>query len=148
MCFKIILSNQREVQNYNNQKFTYYIVCISYKKKTIKCNRVKFKHTCPRSSTTSRSAKNSTSKTGWGSNRHAREVQLLHAVRFHLQWRRKSWSISLIYFKTAGISFVWVQVLGRKKLKKILWERFVQKEYHLCNTHEMDEKITNKNTSQ
>ena len=56
--------------------------------------------------------------------------------------------ISLIYFKTTGISFVCVQVLGRRNLKEILWERFVQKEYHLCNTNEMDEKITNKNTSQ
>ena len=64
-----------------NRKFTYYMVCISYKKNTNKVkqsevqtdmpqkfnyfmqckkqhvkNRVKFKQTCPRSSTTSRSA--------------------------------------------------------------------------------------------
>ena len=86
LCFKIILSNQREVQSDNNQKFTYYMVCISYKKKNNKVkqsevqnrhaqkftyfrqcekqhvkkqhvkNRVRFKQTCPRSSTTSRSA--------------------------------------------------------------------------------------------
>ena len=92
LCFKIILSNEREVQSDNDRKFTYYMVCISYNKNTIKWNWVKFKQTCPRSSTTSRGAKNSTSKTEWGSNRHAREVQLLHIVRFHLQWRQKSWS--------------------------------------------------------
>ena len=62
LCFKIILSNQREVQSDNNRKFTYYMVCISYKKNTIKWNRVNFEQTCPRNSTTSRSAKNSTSK--------------------------------------------------------------------------------------
>ena len=97
LCFKIILSNQREVQSDNNRKFTYYMVCISYKKITIKWNRVKFKQTCPRSSTTSRSAKNNTSKndtskTEWSSNKHAPEVQLLHIVHFRSRWTHKSWS--------------------------------------------------------
>ena len=75
------MSNQREVQSDNNQKFTYYMECISYKKNNNKVkdtevqtdmpqkfnyfthckkqhvkNRVKFKQKCPRSSTTSRNA--------------------------------------------------------------------------------------------
>ena len=81
LCFKITLSKQREVQRDNNWKFTYYMVCVSYKKKYNKVkqsevqtvmpqkfnyltqckkrhvkNIVKFKQTCLRSSTTSRSA--------------------------------------------------------------------------------------------
>ena len=44
--------------------------------------------------------------------------------------------ISLIYFKTTG-NIICVSSSPRsKKVKKILWERFVQKEYHLCNTDE------------
>ena len=145
LCFKIILSNQREVQSDNKWKFMNYMACISYKKNTIKRNRAKFKQTCPTSSTTSRRAKNSTSKIEWSSNRHAREVQLLHAVHFHSRWRQKSWSRHfLIYFKMAGISFVSVQVLGRRKLKNLLWERFVQKKYHLCNTNEWIRKLPTK----
>ena len=31
-----------------------------------------------------------------------------------------------------------------EKVKKILWERFVQKEYHLCNTHEWMRKLQTK----
>ena len=39
----------------------------------------------------------------WSSNRHAREVQQLHAVYFHLRWRQESWSRHFpIYFKTVG----------------------------------------------
>ena len=57
MRFKIILSNHREVQSDNNQKFMYYMVCISYKKKYKK------------------------SKTRWSSNKDAPEVQLLHVVQ-------------------------------------------------------------------
>ena len=39
----------------------------------------------------------------WSSNKHAREVQLLHVVYFYLGWRQKSWSRHfLIYFKTVG----------------------------------------------
>ena len=33
---------------------------------------------------------------------------------------------------------------GRRKLKKLLWERFVQKEYHLCNTDEWMRKSQTK----
>ena len=124
-------------------------MCISYKEIYNKVKQSEVQTDMPRSSTTSRSAKNNMSKTEWSSNRHAQEVQLLHAVHFHSRWRQKSWSLHfLIYFKMAGISFVEVQVLGRRKLKKLFWERFVQKEYHLCSTDETDEKITNKNTSQ
>ena len=102
--FKIILSNQREVQNDNNQKFTYCMVCVSYNKNTIKWNRVKFKQTCPRSSTTSHCAKSNTSKTEWSSNKHAPEV---HTVHFRSRWTHKSWSrYFLIHLKTTGISFV------------------------------------------
>ena len=112
VCFKIILSNQREVQSDNNRKFTSYMVCISYKKYTIKWNRVKFKQTCPRSSTTSRSAKNSMSKNNTFKNRvkfkqTCPDVQLIHVVHFRSRWTQKSWSRHfLIYLKTTGISFV------------------------------------------
>ena len=124
------------------------MVCISYKKNTIKWNRVKFKQTCPRSSTTSCSAKNSTSK----------------KVKFKQTCPRSSTTsrsafpfavnaeimISPFYnLPQNGRNIICVNSSPRsEKVKKILWERFVQKEYHLCNTDEMDEKITNENTSQ
>lgn len=34
-----------------------------------------------------------------------------------------------------------VQVLNQRKLKNLLWDWFVQKEYHLCNTHEWMRKL-------
>ena len=154
MCFKITISNQREVQSDNNRKFTYNMVCISYKKNTNKVkqsevqtdmpqkvnyftqcekqdvkNRVKFKQTCPRSSTTSHSAKNNTSKTEWSSNRRAREVQLLHAVHFHSQWRQKSWSRHFSNLLQNDRNIICVSSSPRsEKVKKILWERYVQQE--------------------
>ena len=85
------------------------------------------------------------SETEWSSNRHAPEVQLLHAVHFRSRWTQKSWSrYFLIYLKTTGISFMLVQVLGRRKLKKLLWETFVQKEYYLCNIDEWVRKLQTK----
>ena len=41
-----------------------------------------------------------------------------------------------------------VQVLNQRKLKNLLWDWFVQKEYHFYNTNECMRKITNENTSQ
>ena len=134
MCFKIIHSNQREVQTDNIQKFPYCMVCVSYKKNTTKWNRVKFKHTYPRSSTTSRSAKNSTSKTEWGSNRHAREVQLLHVMRFHSQWRQKSWSRHFSNLLQNDRNIIYVSSSPRSKKVKKYCQRGLYKKSIICVT--------------
>ena len=91
LCFKIIISNQREVQNGNNRKFMYYTVCISYKKKYNKVKQSEVQTDMPQKFNYFTQCKNSTSKTEWSSNRHAPEVQLLHAVHFRSRWTQKSW---------------------------------------------------------
>ena len=111
---------QSEVQTDMPQKFNYFTQC---KKQHVK-NSVKFKQTCTRSSTTSRSVFPFTMKA---------EI-MISSFSNLLQNDR-----NIICVSSSPRS---------EKVKKILWERFVQKEYHLCNTDEMDEKITNKNTSQ
>ena len=104
-----------------------YITCLipvsewrdTSKKKHVK-NRVKFKQTCPRSSTTSRSAFTFTMKA---------EIMILSFSNL-LQNDR-----NIICVSSSPRS---------KKAKKILWERFVQKEYHLCNTDEWMRKLQTK----
>ena len=111
---------QSEVQTDMPQKFNYFMQC---KKQHVK-NKVKFKQTCPRSSTTSRSA-------------------------FPFAMNAEIMISPFSNLPQNGRNIICVNSSPRsEKVKKILWERFVQKEYHLCNTDEMDEKITNENTSQ
>ena len=81
------------------------------KKQHVK-NRVKFKQTCPRSSTTSRSA-------------------------FPFAMKAEIMILSFSNLLQNDRNIICVSSSPRsEKVKKILWERFVQKEYHLCNTDE------------
>ena len=99
---------QSEVQTDMPQKFNYFTQC---KKQHVK-NRVKFKQTCPRSSTTSRSA-------------------------FPFAMKAEIMISSFSNLLQNGRNIICVSSSPRsEKVKKILWERFVQKEYHLCNTDE------------
>ena len=135
MCFRIILSKQREVQSDNNRKFTYYMVCVSYKKNTIKWNRVKFKQTCPRSSTTSRSAKTARQKTAHKSKVKFKQTCPRSSTTSHSAFPfAMNAEIMISPFsnlpRNDGNIICVSSSPWSEKVKKLLGETFVQKEYY------------------
>ena len=117
--------------------------CVFHTRKIqIKWNRVKFKQTCPRSLTTSRSAKNimsknSTSKTRVKFKQTCPRSSTTSRSAFPFTMKAEIMILSFSNLLQNDRNIICISSSPQsEKVKKILWERFVQKEYHLCNTDE------------